>query len=671
MIMKRCNNCFELLEDEYNACPYCGYIPGKPPEELYHLYPSMVLANRYIIGKVLGFGGFGITYKAWDKKLESVVAIKEYYPSGIVNRTPGEQELIIYAKKREREFYFGKERFLEEAKNMAKFNSEPNIVNVFEYFEANNTAYIVMEYLDGISLKSYLSKNGGKLDVDTAMPIMDEISKALTTIHNKGIIHRDISPDNIFLCKEGAIKLIDFGAARFSQNESKMMTIILKPGFAPPEQYEKVNKQGPWTDVYALGATYYYIITGIKPEESTNRKVDDKNEEKKDIPYPHEIDPKIPEYISNAIMKAMAIDIELRFRTVAQFSDALHQQKTVLPVAVEKKKRRKRRNIGVSVAVLVLLFGVFASGYKWSSEKEKVTLPDSTVRMWYCKSGDSELDDAEEAAYQSLIEEFNTGFPNVEILLTGFEKNEYIDAFLSAGDEKPNFYEYDDIIANVGYLNEDSLLLESIYSSDEAQRCSLLRYSPDYYGDYTYLPLGFDVPIAFFNKKMNSFDHDSITTLNEFKKPDTQTIPGENKEIFEQDDKLSSKMFDDADGFYKTTAESDFCNGDVFCYGTWTDKYLDIRSRMAGRYSVLFYDTDKIYCKYSNVWRGVDIDKKSNKATIKFLTFMLNDNAQDIMHVQNKSIHLSLNDNVLDNFSTFNSDFEGFFKNKDKYVFEK
>lgn len=226
--MFRCNNCFEPVDDPNAKCPICGYKIGDTPTEIYHLFPGTKLIDRYIIGKVLGFGGFGITYKAWDTKLELLVAIKEYYPSGIVNRTPGTTDVMIYAQKRRKEYEYGKERFLEEARNMAKFSSDPNIVNVFEFFEENNTAYIVMEYLDGISLNQYLHENDGILDVHSGTQVIEAIANALIKIHSKGIIHRDVSPDNIFLCGDGKIKLIDFGAARFSQDENKLMTILLK-----------------------------------------------------------------------------------------------------------------------------------------------------------------------------------------------------------------------------------------------------------------------------------------------------------------------------------------------------------------------------------------------------------------------------------------------------------
>ena len=652
--MKRCNNCFELMNDEFRACPYCGFIPGNPPKELFHLFPGKELSDRYIVGKVLGFGGFGITYKAWDKKLETVVAVKEYYPSGIVNRIPGEKELIIYAQKREAEFYFGKERFLEEAKNMAKFNSEPNIINVFEYFEENNTAYIVMEYLDGISLKAYLQKNGGKLDTETSLKIMTAISNALGIIHSKGIIHRDVSPDNIFLCSNGAIKLIDFGAARFSLDENKLMTIILKPGFAPPEQYEKINRQGPWTDVYALGATFYYIITGKKPEESTNRKINDK------VLYPHELDPQIPENISNAIMKAMAIDVELRFKNVESFQNALGQKKAVLPVAVEKKRRRRTRNIGVIAASLIIVLGAAGVAFKVNSDRKAEKLIGSSIVMWYCKSGDADIDTAEEAAYTSIKDDFNAAFPDVDITIVGFNQAEYEAAFNSDELEMPNIYEYEENMANAFVKNGSPVSLQEIYNSDALSECTVLRSAPNYFGGYSYLPLGFEAPIVFANTSAPDI---KISSLDGF------GTSGNNS--FEHDYQPLSKMFAKTDSYYSENAMSDFINGDLMYYGTSISNYQTVRDSMQGQYKVIEYDREELYCRFGDVFTTSSNNPKNEKAIVKFLEFMLKESEQDKLHIQNESAYLPVNDKVLDVYVTVNNDFAGIFDDKENFIVEK
>ena len=655
--MKRCNSCFTMINDEFRACPYCGYIEGNPPKELFHLFPGMELSNRYIVGKVLGFGGFGITYKAWDKKLETVVAVKEYYPSGIVNRVPGEKEIIIYAQKRKQEFYFGKDRFLEEAQNMAKFNSEPNIINVFEYFEENNTAYIVMEFLDGISLKSYLQKNGGKLDTENALRIMDAIASALGVIHSKGIIHRDVSPDNIFLCSNGAIKLIDFGAARFSLDENKKMTIILKPGFAPPEQYEKVNRQGPWTDVYALGATFYYVLTGKKPEESTNRKINDK------VLYPHEIDPEIPVIVSNAIMKAMAIDVELRFKNVESFRNALEQKKAVLPVAVEKKRRKARRNIGVIAAAVLIIAGGVGVAVKWNSKIEDEVIPESTITLWYCKSGDPVMDAAEESAYDELKDVFNQTFPQVTITVEGFDEAEYKDQFKDA-EKLPNIYEYDESLADMYLDDATPISLMEIYNSDAVSECPILKSAPNYFSGYTYLPLGYDVPVVFAARTAGDSKPAPISTL------DGMSREGSNS--YGNDYEPLSSMFPRTDTFYDEEAMQSFFDGNLHYYGTSTENYQSVREAMMGQYYMVPYSKDEINCKYSNVFTTFSSNKDEDRAVLEFMKVMLLTQAQDIIHIRNTSGHLPVNDKALTEILVpNNNEYDGLFDNKENYIVKK
>ena len=271
--MKRCFSCFKLFDDEYTVCPHCGQIEITEPEQPIYLYPGTVLADRYIIGHSLGAGGFGIVYNAWDSKLETVVAIKEFFVTRFMTRASGENDVIV-TKKAHNEYEYRKARFLAEARNMAKFGSHKSIPNVFEFFEENETAYIVMELLHGISLKDYILENDGKVDVAFATMVATEVGNALKSLHKENIIHRDVAPDNIFICTKNEIrvKLMDLGAAKLADNTDDVIDIVLKPGYAPPEQYEKNENISPSMDMYALGATLYVMLTGKKPDESTNRK---------------------------------------------------------------------------------------------------------------------------------------------------------------------------------------------------------------------------------------------------------------------------------------------------------------------------------------------------------------------------------------------------------------
>ena len=207
------------------------------------LSPGSVLNQRYMTGRVIGKGGFGITYLAYDLKLDTRIAVKEYYPMGMAIRNPGSTLVSVSNQESEESFKNGAEKFYNEAKMVAKFNGNPNIVSVHDFFYENDTVYLTMGYLEGETLKSYL-KNKGTLNEGQAVKVLQDISSALMASHSMNILHRDVSPDNIMLCDDGSIKLLDFGAARqVVAEQSQSLSVILKQGFAPLEQYQKKGKK--------------------------------------------------------------------------------------------------------------------------------------------------------------------------------------------------------------------------------------------------------------------------------------------------------------------------------------------------------------------------------------------------------------------------------------------
>ena len=288
-------------------------------EGTYYLQIGTILHDRYEIKDILGAGGFGITYKAWDNTLQTEVCIKEYYPVGIANRAVTATLVSVYTNADEVSYRRGMQRFLREARGLAKLGSVKNIVNVHDYFEENNTAYMVMEYLKGKTLKCFVKENGGKVNEDIAIHIACSVLEALQHVHAVGIIHRDISPDNIYICDNMEVKLIDFGALKQEIAEvNKSTSIILKYGFAPPEQYTSNSRgQGAWTDIYAVGATVYYILTGLIPQDSVMRMMEDVL-----VPL-EEIIPSISKNFSDAIMKAMSLNIRERFASAEDFLNEL------------------------------------------------------------------------------------------------------------------------------------------------------------------------------------------------------------------------------------------------------------------------------------------------------------------------------------------------------------
>lgn len=270
---KLCESCFEEVGAQ--PCPVCGYDPSTAVNDPTMLAPGSILIGKYIIGRAIGKGGFGITYLALDNSTGKKVAVKEYYPFGLAIRNSGDPTVAVTTEENADVFRAGAERFYEEAKLVSRFNGNPNIVGVHEFFYENDTVYFSMEYLQGRTLKEYVQKQG-LLTAPQALFLAYNVTNALMAAHSTSVLHRDISPDNIMLCSNGDVKLIDFGAARqVLMERSQSLSVILKPGFAPLEQYQKKGRQGPWTDIYSLGATMYYALTGEIPDDPMTRLEDD------------------------------------------------------------------------------------------------------------------------------------------------------------------------------------------------------------------------------------------------------------------------------------------------------------------------------------------------------------------------------------------------------------
>lgn len=315
-----CLYCFGDL-DSNRVCMNCHHKADDVPSPPHHLPQRTVIGpqNRYLIGKALGEGGFGITYLGWDLQQGIKVAVKEYFPSGYVTRIAGNNQVIINSKQNQAASNRGLKRFVEEARALAKIKNLSGVVNVRDFFSANGTAYIVMEFLDGVSLKKYLQRKGGKIGIDEVLTIMRPVMESLTQVHKTELIHRDISPDNILITKQNEVKLIDFGAAKYSNPDGRSLSIVLKQGFAPPEQYDTHGEQGPWTDVYALGVTVYFAITGVLPPESIRVMMG-----KDVIKRPSELGIAIDAGIENALMKSLAVDRKKRYQDVQQMINGLY-----------------------------------------------------------------------------------------------------------------------------------------------------------------------------------------------------------------------------------------------------------------------------------------------------------------------------------------------------------
>ncbi len=372
-----CMGCMrERLEGE-ETCSNCGYVEGTAPESPLYLPPRTILEGKYLVGRVLGQGGFGITYLAWDINLNIKLAIKEYFPQDLASRAAGHSQVSAYAGSMGSQYEYGLDKFLQEARTLAQFEGHPNIVSVRDFFKANGTAYFVMSYVEGITLQQYLSERGGKLPANQAFGIIMPVLDALQAVHGADVLHRDISPDNIYINQRGQVILIDFGAARQAIGEKgRSLSIILKPGYAPEEQYRSKGIQGPWTDIYAVAATTYHLLTGQQPPEALERLSEDT------LVPPSQMNVEVGEREEKALLKALAVRGADRYQSVQDFqtdllkelqaADLIAPEKTPLPEtatddSLVRARSRPPIKLMITIAAAVILIAGSVAAYSFFS----------------------------------------------------------------------------------------------------------------------------------------------------------------------------------------------------------------------------------------------------------------------------------------------------------------
>lgn len=510
---KLCMNCFNTYGRQFNVCPRCGYVEGTPPEQPHCLVPGTILGNHFIVGTVIGFGGFGITYKCFDMTLANTVAVKEFFPKGLVNRAPGESKVGQLSGEKRQLFKEQKARFLAEARSIAQFGKAKDIVNVYDYFEENGTAYIIMEYIDGVLLKDYLDKQGvmeQSVALGTIMPIIEAVKK----IHSKGIIHRDISPDNIFILDERSIKIFDFGAAQLNDSkEGQAGEQVIKMGYSAPEQYRDKSRQGFYTDIYSVGAILYQMLTGKKPIESTER------EHKDRMKSPLELGVKVNSNVDRAVMEAMAVQPELRYQGIQQFEDALRNKRVAeYPKDKIRKRKRKRNWIIATVATLVLTMAVgitlAQTVFKDKSEVFDTTIADNTTITIWVENQDQKtqldnlykkgLQQGEEGDMLSASEQsdpdkwqkFWDQNKNITVDVQ-VHPNMADDLSVTPEEQQPNMYMTDHV---PDYLKTDYVSLEGIYDELDAENNYAYLVKGNYekeFPNYSEMPTGLDTVLVY------------------------------------------------------------------------------------------------------------------------------------------------------------------------------
>ena len=445
-----CYSCFQPHEGT-GPCPRCGYDPARDAERHpFALRPGSILNGRYILGRVLGQGGFGITYVALDHPTGRRVAIKEYYPSDLAGRIP-ETGVVTPGSAGMREtFEMGRVFFLKEAQTLAKFCGYPHVVQIHSYFEENDTAYYTMEYLDGESLKARMARQKTPMTMAEAERLLLPAMEALQQVHEKGIIHRDVSPDNIFRTKDGDVKLIDFGAARYATGmQSKSLDLVLKHGFAPMEQYASRGRLGPWTDVYAIAATFYFLITGQTPPDAIERYSGDT------LQPPSALGAQIRPDQERALLQALAVNPARRTGSMRELAEALEPPEAReppefltapeapdTPQSVPAAPAKKRSALPVIAAALVLAAGIAAAVFLLPAallEKEDFAGAAAAFLALgdYRDSAEQAAAAEKEANYRAALEKLADGeYDEAETMLEALRGYKDVDAILD-GERSP------------------------------------------------------------------------------------------------------------------------------------------------------------------------------------------------------------------------------------------
>lgn len=605
----RCLQCFEQYDEQYGVCPYCGFVRGTPPKEAYHLHPGVILNNRYVIGTVIRYGGFGVVYNAWDQKLEIIVAVKEYFPAATVTRTPGTKAIILSGGRGKlNEYKQGISLFMEEAKNTAKFEKHPNITNVYDYFEENNTAYMVMEKLNGINLNEYLKlQPEGRLSVEETIHILLSIINALKEVHKRGLLHRDIAPDNIFICSNNTVKLIDFGTAKFGNDELELTReVVVKPGYSPPEQYDSKSVQAAFTDIYALAATMYRAITGIVPDESVNRKEEDT------LKSPKEVVQDIPDFIDSSLMRAMSITPEFRFKTVQEFEDAILSKKTFRSEQQQRKFLLRRRLICVSMVLLAIAITGGVNYRNYRNKKMAAILEPATIMVWMPVDEDGKDVAVEE--FDGITKEFKKEYQQVKIEVEYIPEEEYQSRLQEAFEKKeaPTVFDGEYVTKD---MKDDLASLKDVINIVEKKEYYFLDDYKTIYPQQDVLPTGFSVPVVYGN--INLMSRGKVNRSNDLKK---------------------------------------FLEKKNVLYIAGSDSYRSIQEQLPGIYAVMPIQDIELTGYFTDQWcvssQGSDEQIFAGK---RLLFYFLGEQAQDAMYIQHKE-GLPLNKAMLDVYQNVNGE---------------
>lgn len=541
--------------------------------------------------------------KKWDKVVlelfikhgiqvfRELLLSKNFFQLQMVTRSKGEKQVAVFSSKRESEYKRHLDRFWQEAKIMSMFTDSVNCINTYDIFEENGTAYIVMEYISAPDLKTYLrNRNWKPLQEPDAVNIISQVLSGLEEIHSKGVYHLDIAPDNMFILhtdESVQVKLIiyDFGAARRDKDAKKKLQdddIIVKPGFAPPEQYKNNGRIGPWTDIYAVGANLYYLLTGVLPLEATDREQKDTMEKPAQLAL-------VSPAVNNAVLRAMALNPELRYRNAKEFLADLKKEK-VRSDEEELLHRKKARNRFMAVFSTVLAAAVAVVMY-FGITKGKIL--EDNITVWVVSDTNIEM---EQERYEAVVDLFQEFYPQIDVDVVAMTSADLDEKFLSAD------------------KNERPDLLETTYATDNVlEKCvSLSDLLAESKKEFV---TGLSTELAEWNKKSVPLGL-YVTVL--YKQSGV--------ELERLSEVSSAEFLSNAAGYL----ESD------------TTIYTMVQNSIAGRYEIK-ESSSKIVC-LADVFSIYAKSINKSKAAKAFLEYLMTEAAQETLHLTYDSGYLPVSE---------------------------
>ena len=707
-----CENCLLEYDEVSENCPYCGYARGGMAAEPTYLNPGTLLKERYAVGQVVGASGFGIIYRAWDNEDNRIVAVKEYYRIGLVSRIPGSQHIRPVSDSNAEEFLTGKQLFITEETIIKSIPRHPNIATILDVIECNGTIYHVMELPYGETLDLY-NEPAGRLYSEVfpkegvfgpppesrmtllsgaesnregnekkALSLQDRISiilkigDALRMLHLSGILHCGVSPDSIYIPynRPGQdAKLFGFEMACFSsyeQDPQQVSTIIskdnnkkqaiIKPGYSPPELYAPGSEQNRQTDIYGLGATLYYLLTDIKPEEATDRKNEDI------MPSPKALNSEVPDNISNAVLTAMATDMHLRYKTIEEFQASLTSQKRILAPREKAVRLKKKRKIILFSSAVCLSAGIIIFSILLALEIGGAALSTGSIALLYPFSGDAAVDMAKLSSLTMIVGYFEDLYPNASVSIRGVAADDYageVEALLRRGDYPAVF---ETTTLDPATLSS-ALDVSGIIGRDQIKRCYFLGDYTRLFPDRRQIPVGFNASAFYINAQLCAFDKTGVDDISSLLASMPYAI---SERGFSCDDSYLDDLLSIFSGNYPICGRGSFIANETGALYSGTAEYYALMEEMAGRLRVLYIDSGSVHAEYSDLWSIMPGSRAEQETAKRFLQYMLGETAQYYLHIYNNSRSFPINIRSLDTYCEVYIDFSDFFANISDYEFK-